>query len=315
MSVLISGSLAYDHIMDFPDSFKNHLLPDQLHIINVCFVIEKMKRNIGGCATNIAYTMKLLDSDPIILGPIGSDGAELLDFLTKQQISIKYIEKSKKLMTSAAYITTDKDDNQIIAYYNGAADEAVNMHVPEVKEHISLALIAPTKKDAMLAHAKECFDHKIPFCFDPSHQLTAFSDQELVRTIGQAKFYIANDYELKLTEEKTGWDTDELLNHVEILIITLGERGSIIRTKDQSIEIAPCPVNSVNDPTGAGDAYRGAFFAGYERGHNLKTCGQMASVAAAYAIEHYGTVNHSYTKKEFEERYENTYGEPLITTL
>ncbi|MBI2436400.1 MAG: carbohydrate kinase family protein [Candidatus Magasanikbacteria bacterium] len=311
MSVLISGSLAYDYIMDFPDSFKNHILPDQLHILNVCFVIEKMKKNIGGCASNIAYTMKLLGSEPLILGPIGTDGSELLDFFKSNDISTKYIPKSTELMTSAAYITTDKDDNQIIAYYNGSADEATSQHIGDVTEKVSLALIAPTKKDAMLAHAKQCYDLRIPFCFDPSHQLTAFSDQELAKTIGQAKFYIGNDYELKLTQEKTGWDADELLNHVEVLIITLGERGSVIRTKDETIEIPPCPVKSVDDPTGAGDAYRGAFFAGYERGFDFKTCGQMASVASAYAIEHYGTVNHSYTMEEFSRRYEEVYKEPI----
>lgn len=311
MSILISGSLAYDYIMDFPDSFKNHILPEQLHILNVCFVIEKMKKNIGGCATNIAYTTQLLNGKPLIVGPVGNDGDELLKFFKSKKIDTTYVPKSKELMTSSAYITTDKDDNQIIAYYNGAADEASNLHISDIKTKPSLAIISPTKKDAMLKHAKECYDLKIPFCFDPSHQLTAFSDKELAMTIGQAKFYIGNDYELKLTQEKTGWDTNELLNHVETVIITLGEKGSVIRTKEETIEIAPCPVSSVDDPTGAGDAYRGGFFVGYNNGFDLKTCGQIASVAAAYAVEHYGTINHGYTMEEFEKRYKNTYNEHI----
>ncbi|PLX28184.1 carbohydrate kinase family protein [Candidatus Parcubacteria bacterium] len=311
MSTLISGSLAYDYIMDFPDSFKNHLLPDQLHILNVCFVVEKLKKNLGGCATNIAYTMKLLEENPLILGPVGSDGADLLHFFKEKKIETKYIDTLKDELTSSAHITTDKDDNQIIAYHNGAGNNATDMNVSTVTEELKLALITPTKKEAMIKHAMECYDKKIPFCFDPSHQLTAFSDQELAATIGQAKFYIGNDYELKLTEEKTGWDTHKLLEHTEIVIITLGDKGSVIVTKEESIEIKPCPATSVEDPTGAGDAYRGGFFASYTRGYDLKTCGQMASVAATYAVEHYGTVNHTYTMEEFEKRYENTYGEPI----
>ena len=311
MNILISGSLAYDYIMDFPDSFKNHILPDQLHILNVCFVVEQLKKNLGGCATNIAYTLKLLEANPLIIGPVGQDGQDLLNFFKEKNIETKYIKKLDSEMTSSAHITTDKDDNQIIAYHNGAGNMATDIHINDVTEKIELALITPTKKDAMIQHALECYDKKIPFCFDPSHQLTAFSDQELSAVIGQAKFYIGNDYELKLTEEKTGWDTNELLDHVEILIITLGDKGSIIKTKTETIEIAPCPALSVDDPTGAGDAYRGGFFAGYMRGYDFKTCGQMASVTAVYAVENYGTVNHEFTMEEFEKRYEGVYGEPL----
>jgi adenosine kinase len=309
MNTLVSGSIAYDYIMDFPDSFKNHILPDQIHILNVCFVVEKLNKNFGGCATNIAYTMKLLESNPIMFAPVGKDGRDFLEFFEENKINKDYIPKSKELLTASAHITTDKDGNQVIAYYNGATSEANNMKLEDVKENIDLAIIAPTQKDAMIKHAKECFDKKIPFCFDPSHQLTAFSSQELMAIIGQAKFYIGNDYEIKLTEEKTGWDQDELLNHVEVLIITLGEKGSIIKTKDQTFEIKSCPANSVEDPTGAGDAYRGGFFSAYTEGQDYQTCGQVASVASTYAVENYGTVNHKYTKQEFDDRYKENYEE------
>ncbi|OGH90629.1 MAG: hypothetical protein A2479_02715 [Candidatus Magasanikbacteria bacterium RIFOXYC2_FULL_39_8] len=311
MNILISGSLAYDYIMDFPDSFKNHILPDQLHILNVCFVVEKLQKNIGGVATNIAYTTKLLGGEPVVLAPLGKDGQEVLDFLASHDIKTSGISMSKNLLTAGAHITTDKDDNQITAFYNGALSEATDLHIANIKEKVDFALISPTKKEAMIQHAKECYDARIPFCFDPGQQITAFSNQELAAVIGQAKFFIGNDYEIKLVEEKTGWNTNELLNHVEVLIITLGDRGSVIITKDTSIEIKPCPALSVDDPTGAGDAYRGGFFTGYTRGLDLKTCGQMASVAATYAVENYGTVNHSYTTEEFEKRYVETYGEPM----
>ncbi|MFA6427311.1 MAG: carbohydrate kinase family protein [Candidatus Magasanikbacteria bacterium] len=315
MSILISGSLAYDYIMDFPDSFKNHILPDQLHILNVCFMVDKLSKNIGGVATNVAYNAKLLGQDPIVLAPLGKDGQELIEFFKTHKIKISHIPLSKKLLTAGAHITTDKDDNQIIAFYNGALEEAVELHISDVKEDIQLALVAPTKKEAMIQHAKELYDAKIPFIFDPSHQLTAFNPRELSMIIGQAKMYIGNDYEMKLTQEMTGWDPHELLNHVEIVITTLGEKGSIITTKEKVFEIAPCPATSVEDPTGAGDAYRAGFITGYVRGFDLKTCGQMASVAAVYAVEQYGTVNHTFTTKEFEKKYERTYGETISLKL
>lgn len=305
MSLLISGSLAYDYIMDFPDSFKNHILPEQIHILNVCFVVDKMQKNFGGCAGNMAYTMKLLGAEPIIFAPLGSDAGDYLNWIKQNDLDTKYIPIEKEKMTSAAYITTDKDDNQIIAYYNGAADRAIDLNISEVNEKIDLALITPTKKSAMLKHAKECYDKKIPFVFDPSHQLTAFTPQELMATLGMAKFYIANDYEMKLTQEKTGWDMKELLNHVEIVITTLGERGSVICTKDKTIEVGVCPAQSVEDPTGAGDAYRAGFFSAYVEGQDLKTCGQMGAVAATYAVENYGTQNHRFTLEEFKGRLDN----------
>lgn len=315
MSTIISGSLAYDYIMDFPDTFKNHILPDQIHILNVCFVVDKLQKNIGGCALNIGYTMHLLGEKPVILGSVGSDGDDIINFFEKQNIDVRYISKHKDILTSMAHITTDKDDNQIIAFYNGAGEKASDLSIAEVKEESTFAIIAPTKKEAMLKHAKECFDKKIPFCFDPSHQLTAFSAQELMATIGMAKMYVANDYEMKLTEEKTGWDKEEMLNHVDVLITTLGEKGSVIATKDNVFEVPPCPPRSVDDPTGAGDAYRGGFFAAYGQGHDLETCARVGSVAATYAIENYGTINHAFTHGEFAQRYEEAYGKSINLAL
>lgn len=164
MSILISGSLAYDYIMDFPDSFRNHILPDQIHILNVCFVVDNLKKNYGGVAGNIAYTMKLLGNDPIIFSPLGSDGQDYLDYLKKNALNIDYIKLAKEKMTSSAHITTDKDDNQITAFYNGALAEAIDLSIKDVKNEIELALISPTQKEAMIKHAKECYEQKIPFC-------------------------------------------------------------------------------------------------------------------------------------------------------
>ncbi|OGH64242.1 MAG: hypothetical protein A2821_01955 [Candidatus Magasanikbacteria bacterium RIFCSPHIGHO2_01_FULL_41_23] len=311
MSILISGSMAYDYIMDFPDSFKNHILPDQIHILNVCFVVDEMTKNLGGVAGNIAYTLKLLGAEPIILAPIGQDGSEYYDHCKKFGINTKYMPMSADKLTSSAHITTDKDDNQIIAYYSGAGDQATDLHIADVAEPISLAMITPTKKDAMIAHAKECFEAGIPFVFDPSHQLTAFAGRELAMLIGQADFYVANDYEMKLTETKTGWDMLEMLNHIKTIILTRGVEGSTIITKDARWEIPICPALSVEDPTGAGDAYRAGFFSAYVKGADLKTCGRMGAVASTYAIEHYGTQNHFFTLDQFKKRYEDTFRENL----
>lgn len=307
--VILSGSLAYDHIMNFPDSFRHHILPDQIHILNVCFVVDKLEKNFGGTAGNIAYTMKLLGGDPVVLGVLGADGEPYRTHLVAHGINTEHIKTSTQKLTASAHVTTDQDDNQITAFYSGAGDEATELSVGNISETPSFAIVSPTKKEAMIRHAKECYEQKIPFCFDPGQQITALSPQEVMMLVGQAKFLIGNDYEIKLIEQKTGWNEDELLNHVEVLIKTLGEKGSMIRTKEETIEISPCPPLSMDDPTGAGDAYRAGFFTAHTKGLDLKICGQVGSVAAAYAIECYGTQNHAFMMKEFEKRYGEVYGE------
>jgi len=311
MSVLISGSLAYDYIMDFPDSFKNHIIPEQIHILNVSFVVDQLKKNFGGTAGNIAYSLKLLDADPIVLGTLGTDADEYLKHFKKNHIKADYITVSQQMLSSSAYITTDKDDNQITAFYPGSSAEALGHSIESIKETVQMVIIAPTKKELMIEHAKQAYEQNMPIMFDPGQQITALSPRELALLIGQAKMLIANDYEMKLIQQKTGWNARELFDHVEVVITTLGEQGSIIATKDETIEIKPARAQSVDDPTGAGDAYRAGFLSGYVRGFDLKTCGQMGSVAAIYAVEHYGTQNHDFILEDFERRYQETYGEEI----
>ncbi len=311
MSILISGSLAYDYIMDFPDRFKNHILPEQLHILNVSFAVDKLKKNFGGTAGNIAYNIKLLAGDSLVFAPLGEDGQGYLARFQKMGIRTDGMQILPDQLTASAYIVTDKDDNQITAFYAGAANEAPRLSVKDIKEKIALAIVGATKKEAMIKHARECSEQKFPLVFDPGQQITSFTPEELRVAIGQAKFYIVNDYEMKLTTEKTGWDENEILNHTEVLIITRGEKGSMVKTKEGTLEIKPCPASSVEDPTGAGDAYRAGFFSAYVRGLGWRECGQAASVAAVYAVEHYGTQNHTYTVDEFLKRYESCYNEKL----
>ena len=309
MSILVSGSLAYDYIMNFPDSFKNHIMPDQLHILNVSFMVERLERSCGGTAGNIAYTLKLLGGEPIIISAIGRDGGEYEDYLRRRGISTGHIITDPKKLTASAYITTDMDDNQVTAFYNGPLGDAP----PVPNDTIALAIIAPTDKRAMIEHMSECKSRGIPVLFDPGQQITAFADIELKHLISQSYFVIGNDYEIKLLQDKTGWTAQDILKEAKVLITTLGERGSIITTSEgETIEVAPCPPASVDDPTGAGDAFRAGFLVGYEKGLPLKTCAQMGSVAASYAIETYGTQEHAFTKEEFGERYKKTYGEELI---
>jgi len=312
MSILVSGSLVYDHIMNFPDSFKNHIMPDRIHILNVCFGVERLQKSWGGTAGNIALTMKMLGMEPLVVSSVGSDGAEYLKHLEKKNVSTKFIHTDKEQLTASAYITTDADDNQITAFYNGPLCEEHTLSLREIKEPISLALISPTQKQVMMKHMKECAELQIKAVFDPGQQMTAFDEIELKKMISQAHFVIGNDYEIGLLQKRTGWDARELLKNTKVLITTLGERGSVITTAEgEEIEVDPCAPQSFDDPTGAGDAYRAGFFVGFELGYNWKTCGQMGSVAASYAIETFGTQEHDFTLQQFRDRYSKAYGEEI----
>ncbi len=310
MPILLSGSLAYDQIMNFPDSFKNHIMPDQIHILNVSFIVDELRKEFGGTAGNIAYTMHLLGADPLVLATLGKDGRDYLDLLKIRGMRTDYIAEDTDFFTASAHIVTDQDDNQITPFYPGALSKDDERKVKDINEPIELALISPTKKEAMIAHAKECADMNIPFVFDPGQQITAFTAQELMLLIGQASFLIANDYEMKLIEKNTGWSVVEMKEHVDTIITTLGAKGSTILTADGVLDIPAATADSIEDPTGAGDAYRAGFFAALSKGVNLEQCGKIGAVAAVYAVEHYGTQNHHYTLEEFATRYKETFGEP-----
>lgn len=311
MSILVTGSLAYDYIMDFPDSFKNHILPDQIHMLNVSFTVDTLQKNLGGCAANIAHTMKLLHGTPTILGILGTDGDDYKQSLALRGIDTTYISLSEKNHTASAHITTDKDDNQITAFHIGAIHETQELSTTAVSETPSMIIVGPNQKEAMLKFSKECFEKDIPIVLDPGQMIPMITAQEMQALIGQATYLIANDYEMKLIEEKTGWDNKTLLSYIDVLITTLGEKGSVIATKDETIEVGHCPAMSVEDPTGAGDAYRGGFFTAIEKGLDLKTAGQVGAVAATYAVEKYGTQNHSFTMDEFAKRYQEAFGETV----
>ncbi len=312
MAILVSGSLAYDYIMNFPDTFRNHILPDQLHILSVCFTVDRLERGWGGTGGNIVYTLKMLGDDPIIVSAVGRDGGAYLEYLKKNGIASALVLEDEKLYTASAHITTDKDNNQVTAFYNGPLERAREISIHDLKQKFGLAIVAPTAKEVMMRHVKECRELGISAVFDPGQQITTFNDAELRTTLSQSAFVIGNDYEIKLLQERTGWDAHEILKNTPVMITTLGEKGSIVTTATgEEFDIAPCPPESVDDPTGAGDAYRAGFFVGVEKGFDYQVCGQMGSVAASYAVESYGTQHHQFTVKEFKDRYKKTYGTEL----
>jgi adenosine kinase len=310
--MLISGSLVYDHIMNFPDTFRRHILPEQMHILNVSFIVDKLERSWGGTAGNIAHTVRLLGGNPRIVSAVGKDGDAYLAHFKKYGIPVAHIRQDDAQMTASAYITTDADDNQITAFFAGPLQRVADMDIRELLEPGGIALISPTHKDVMMRHMRDCAGAGMRAVFDPGQQITVFNDAELKDMISRSEFVIGNDYEIKLLQDRTGWGAKEILETAKTLIVTLGEKGSIISTRDgETIEIAPCSPTSFDDPTGAGDAYRAGFFFGIERGMPLTACGQVGSVAASYAIEEYGTQEHSFTPEIFCERYSKTYGEDI----
>jgi adenosine kinase len=308
MTALICGSMAYDTIMVFPDKFKNHILPDQVHILNVCFLVPELRREYGGCAGNIAYNLKLLEMDPYIMATVGKDFdpyAQWLDHCRIRQDHIKVIEGS---YTAQAYITTDLNDNQITAFHPGAMSFSHENRIVDATG-IELGLISPDGKDGMLAHAEEFSKAGIPFIFDPGQQMPMFDAEELRFFVDRASWLTVNDYECELMKQRTGWSETEISDRLDALIVTKGEKGSTFYTGGSVIEIPPARVNATRDPTGCGDAYRAGLIYGLLEKSSWETTGRIASLMGAIKIESSGTQNHSFTLKEFRDRYRDNFGD------
>lgn len=309
-NILVTGSLAYDYIMDFPGHFKDHILADKLHCINVSFLVDKLKKQRGGCAANISYTLALLGESPRIVAAAGRDFAEYSAWLSEQGVDVSAIHTVDDEVTATCFITTDKADNQITGFYVGAMTRAKDISLKaSAGTNPQICIIAPDDPGAMLRHADEAREAGIPVLYDPSFQVTAMEGDKLWSGAIKAKAIVLNDYEYAVFCEKTGKTTQQILDEVEMLIVTLGEKGSQIRTKDGGvIDVPAAKISDVVDPTGAGDAWRGGFTAGLVRGLPLEVCGRLGSVASAYVVEQYGTQNHAYTRSEFQARYESNFG-------
>jgi len=305
--ILVTGSIAYDTIMVFPDRFKNHVLADQLHILNVCFLTPEMRREFGGTAGNIGYNLKLLGEDPLVMATVGEDIEPYLQRFAGLQIGTRLWRRVHGQFTAQAFITTDLDNNQIIAFHPGAMNRAHENHIGRELE-AGLAIIGPDGKEGMLQHARECAEAGVPYLFDPGQGLPMFSGAELGEFLGHASYVAVNDYEGKMLEEKTGRKLEELAHGVKALICTLGAKGSLIFASGKRHEVPSVAAEQVLDPTGCGDAYRAALLVGIAHGWDWPSIGKLGSVLGAIKIAHRGAQNHAPARGEIEERFRRAFG-------
>jgi adenosine kinase len=307
---LICGSLAYDTIMVFPDRFAAHILPDKIHMLNVSFLVPELRREFGGCAGNIAYNLRLLGDAGYPMATAGHDFDPYAQWLAKIGVPQDYIRIIDSEHTAQAFITTDRDDNQITAFHPGAMQHAHVNRVSQARD-IAIGIIAPDGRQGMIEHAAEFAAAGIPFIFDPGQGLPMFEAADLVRFISQASWVAVNDYEWQLMQQKTGWSVREVLEKVRALIVTRGPEGSVIYTRGGELVIPCATPRAVVDPTGCGDAYRAGLIHGLMHGLDWETTGRMASLMGALKIEVRGTQNHRFTGDEFAERFRESFGMAL----
>ncbi len=306
MTALICGSFAYDTIMVFPDRFKNHILPDKVHMLNVSFLVPEMRREFGGCAGNIAYSLKLLGGDGLPMGTVGNDFGQYAEWMTRCGIDARHVKQIDSTYTAQAFITTDMDDNQITAFHPGAMSMSHQVRVGEA-QGISIGIVSPDGRDGMLDHATQFSDADIPFIFDPGQGMPMFDGDELMRFVEQASWVTLNDYEAQLMQDRTGKSPHELAEHVRALIITRGAQGSLIYTSQHRLEIPAATPREINDPTGCGDAYRAGLLYGLMHDMDWDTTGRVAALMGAMKIEQHGTQNHRFERDEFEQRFQEAF--------
>ncbi len=310
MSALICGSFAYDTIMVFRDQFKNHILPDKVHILNVSFQVPEMRREFGGCAGNIAYNLKLLGDAPLPLGTVGKDFGPYAEWMDRCGVDRRHVKVMDGVYTAQAFITTDMADNQITAFHPGAMNLSHHARVAEANG-VKLGMVSPDGRDGMLAHAAEFAERGIPFVFDPGQGLILFNGEELANFVEQASWVTVNDYEAQLLQERTGKTLETLAKRAKALIVTLGAQGSRVYTDGRVLDIPAAKPRAVKDPTGCGDAYRAGLLHGLLHGLDWETTGRIASLLGAIKIEHHGTQNHRFARPEFDTRFREVFGRAL----
>ena len=310
MAALICGSLAYDTIMVFPDQFKNHILPDKVHILNVSFLVPRMRREFGGCAGNIAYNLKLLGGEPIPMATVGQDFGPYREWFSEQGITLDRVKVIDELFTPQAFITTDHDNNQITAFHPGAMMRSYENHVRDVPG-ISFGIVSPDGREGMLQNAKEFAEAGIPFIFDPGQAMPLFNGAELRDFIELADYVTVNDYESNLLQERTGWSEQDIVKRVKAYITTRGPKGAQIHTAEKSFDIPPAHERRVTDPTGCGDAFRAGLIFGIEKGYDWTTIGRIGNLMGALKVEHPGTQNQRFDYEEFAEQFKQQFGYAL----
>jgi len=307
MRTLICGSIAYDTIMVFRDRFKNHILPDQLHILNVAFLVPDLRREFGGCAGNIGYNLGLLGGKPLIMATVGDDYLPYDERLKQLKLSQEHVRRISGTFTAQAFITTDLDDNQITAFHPGAMNHSHENHVGDASG-VKLGIVAPDGRDGMLQHAREFHAAGIPFVFDPGQGLPMFGGAELTEFVKLASYVAVNDYEGQMLQERTGSKLEELAKLVKAVVVTMGARGSVVYAGGQQIEIPCVKPQEVVDPTGCGDAYRAGLLYGLAAGLDWPLTGRLASLLGALKIAKRGGQNHHFTRDEIAQRFKQEFG-------
>lgn len=310
MRTLICGSIAYDTIMVFRDRFQNHILPDQIHILNVAFLVPDLRREFGGCAGNIAYTLKMLGGDPLIMATVGDDYQPYAYRLEKLRLSQAHVRQVAETFTAQAFITTDLDDNQITAFHPGAMNFSHQNHIADAKD-VALGIVAPDGREGMVQHAREFHEAGIPFIFDPGQGLPMFNGEELLEFIRQADYVAANDYEAKLLQERTGKTIEEISKMVKAVVVTQGGQGSLIYANGRTESIPAVEPEQMADPTGCGDAYRAGLLYGIANDFDWATAGRLASLLGSIKIARRGAQNHQFSRDEIGARYRAAFGSTL----
>jgi adenosine kinase len=303
MDILITGSVAYDYLMTFPGHFKEQILPERLESISLSFLVDSMSKQRGGIAPNIAYTMALLGGRPRVMATVGEDFEEYRAWLEARGIDTSLMCVVPGVFTASFFATTDNASAQIASFYPGAMGHAATQSIKGVSNTPDLVIVSPNAPDAMMKFPAECRELGIRYLYDPSQQVLRLEGNELARDMEGAHFLFCNDYEFGLISKKTGWSLDQILDHVKFLVITRGKDGADLYSGDETVHIPTVPEDEIIDPTGVGDAFRGGFLAGYSRGFDWKLCGEIGSLAAVYCLEQRGPQSHSYTRREFVERF------------
>jgi adenosine kinase len=301
--------MAYDRIMDFPGKFSDYILPDKIHVLNVCFNVNGLQEKFGGTAGNVAYSLSLLGEAPVIIATIGKDYATYFEWLRQNNLSEEGIRIIQDEFTAGAYITTDKSDNQITGFNPGAMKQATDFDLSAADPRDSIMLIAPGNLQDMTGYASVCRDRGIPYICDPGQSLTLWTGDRMKDWIRGSLLLISNDYEFEIIMKITGMIKSEILGLTGMIITTLGDKGALISTKGSDIEVPAAKAHDIMDPTGAGDAFRAGLLRGLSKQRSIEEAVRMGAVAAAYAVEKYGTQEHAYTFEEFASRFRENFGE------
>lgn len=311
--IAVTGSVAFDHIMNFPGRFKDHILPDKLHILNVSFLVQGLQRLRGGCAANVAYALALHGVRPRLIAAVGSDFADYGRWLEERGVDLAGTHVHEDLLTASCFITTDLDNNQITGFYPGAMARAADALVGGLPgAQPALAIVSPNDPAAMKAYPEECRRLGVPFIYDPGQQVIALDGAALSAGLAGARALVVNDYELAIVQEKAGLDMEGLLERCEAVVVTLGEHGSRIHPRGGDVvEVPVAPVTGVVDPTGAGDAYRGGLIKGLVSGAGWETSGRLGALTASYCVESKGTSSYGFDRAAFAVRYEAAFGRAL----